>query len=177
MRVAMYTLGCKMNQYETQAMEQLLRQRGHEIVPFTQEADAYVVNSCSVTAVSDQKSRQVLHRIRREHPEAVAALCGCYPQTHAEDMRKLDVDLIAGTGSRAEFPQLLEQAVEEKRRMEAIDRAFERRTFEVLPAGGLGQLHHPLRPGTGPLFAAGDSGGAGGEPHERWLPGDRADRD
>ena len=137
MRVAMYTLGCKMNQYETQAMEQLLRQRGHEIVPFTQEADAYVVNSCSVTAVSDQKSRQVLHRIRREHPEAVAALCGCYPQTHAEDMRKLDVDLIAGTGSRAEFPQLLEQAVEEKRRMEAIDRAFERRTFEVLPAGGL----------------------------------------
>ena len=81
MRVAMYTLGCKMNQYETQAMEQLLRQRGHEIVPFTQEADAYVVNSCSVTAVSDQKSRQVLHRIRREHPEAVAALCGCYPQT------------------------------------------------------------------------------------------------
>ena len=139
MRVAMYTLGCKMNQYETQAMEQLLRQRGHEIVPFTQEADAYVVNSCSVTAVSDQKSRQVLHRIRREHPEAVAALCGCYPQTHAEDVRKLDVDLIAGTGSRAEFPQLLEQAVEEKRRMEAIDRAFERRTFEVLPAGGLGQ--------------------------------------
>ena len=98
MRVAMYTLGCKMNQYETQAMEQLLRQRGHEIVPFTQEADAYVVNSCSVTAVSDQKSRQVLHRIRREHPEAVAALCGCYPQTHAEDVRKLDVDLIAGTG-------------------------------------------------------------------------------
>ena len=88
MRVAMYTLGCKMNQYETQAMEQLLRQRGHEIVPFTQEADAYVVNSCSVTAVSDQKSRQVLHRIRREHPEAVAALCGCYPQTHAEDVRK-----------------------------------------------------------------------------------------
>ena len=139
MRVAMYTLGCKMNQYETQAMEQLLRQRGHEIVPFTQEADAYVVNSCSVTAVSDQKSRQVLHRIRREHPEAVAALCGCYPQTHAEDVRKLDVDLIAGTGSRTEFPQLLEQAVEEKRRMEAIDRAFERRTFEVLPAGGLGQ--------------------------------------
>lgn len=94
MRVAMYTLGCKMNQYETQAMEQLLRQRGHEIVPFTQEADAYVVNSCSVTAVSD-RSPAVLHRIRRS-TRAVAARCAAAaPQTHAEDVRKLDVDLIA----------------------------------------------------------------------------------
>lgn len=139
MKVALYTLGCKMNQYETQAMEQILRQRGHEIVDFSEEADAYVVNSCSVTAVSDQKSRQMLHRIRRQHPEAVAALCGCYPQTHAEDVRKLDVDLIAGTGDRSGFPALLEQAVAEKRRLEAIDRSFERRTFEVLPAGGFGQ--------------------------------------
>ena len=73
MRVAIYTLGCKMNQYETQAMEQLLRGRGHQVVEFTAEADAYVVNTCSVTAVSDQKSRQVLHRVRRQHPEAVLA--------------------------------------------------------------------------------------------------------
>ncbi len=100
MKVAIYTLGCKVNQYETQAMEQDLRARGHEVVPFTEEADAYVVNSCSVTAVSDQKSRQMLHRVRRQHPDAVAALCGCYPQTHAEDVRTLDVDLIAGTGDR-----------------------------------------------------------------------------
>jgi len=128
-----------MNQYETQAMEQLLRRRGHEIVTFSDEADAYVVNSCSVTAVSDQKSRQMLHRIRREHPGAVAALCGCYPQTHAEDVRKLDVDLIAGTGDRAGFPALLERAVEEKRRVEVLDNALQRRTFEVLPAGGLGE--------------------------------------
>lgn len=137
MKVAIYTLGCKVNQYETQAMEQLLRERGHEVVEFSAEADAYVVNSCSVTAVSDQKSRQMLHRIRREHPAAVAALCGCYPQTHAEDVRKLDVDLIAGTGDRMGFLALLEQAVEEKQPLEAIDKAFERRTFEELPAGGL----------------------------------------
>lgn len=137
MKVAIYTLGCKVNQYETQAMEQLLRERGHAVVEFTAEADAYVVNSCSVTAVSDQKSRQMLHRIRREHPAAVAALCGCYPQTHAEDVRKLDVDLIAGTGDRMGFLALLEQAVEEKQPLEAIDKAFERRTFEELPAGGL----------------------------------------
>ena len=68
MRVAIYTLGCKMNQYETQAMEQLLRRKGHQVVDFSQEADAYVVNTCSVTAVSDQKSRKVLHRVRRERP-------------------------------------------------------------------------------------------------------------
>ena len=137
MKVAIYTLGCKVNQYETQAMEQSLRARGHEVVDFADAADAYVVNTCSVTAVSDQKSRQVLHRARREHPGAVVAVCGCYPQTHADDVRKLDVDLIAGTGDRTGFIGLLEQAVAEKRRLEAIDKSFERRVFEVLPAGGM----------------------------------------
>ena len=124
MRVAIYTLGCKMNQYETQAMEQLLRRKGHQVVDFSQEADAYVVNTCSVTAVSDQKSRKVLHRVRRERPGAVLAVCGCYPQTHVEDVRKLDVDLIAGTGDRAGFVDLLEQAVEERRPLELVDRCL-----------------------------------------------------
>ena len=103
MKVAIYTLGCKVNQYETQAMEQELRRRGHEVVPITQAADAYVVNTCSVTAVSDQKSRQMPHRLRRQHPEAVLAVCGCYPQTHAEDVRQLDVDHIGCTGARLGF--------------------------------------------------------------------------
>ena len=136
MKVAIYTLGCKVNQYETQAMEQELRARGHEVVEFADEADAYVINSCSVTAVSDQKSRQVLHRVRRQHPEAIAALAGCYPQTHVEDVQKLDVDLIAGTGDRMKFLDLLEETVAERKHIEAIDKAFERRIFEVLPAGG-----------------------------------------
>lgn len=138
MKIAIYTLGCKVNQYETQAMEQELRRRGHEIVAFTDAADAYVVNTCSVTAVSDQKSRQMLSRARRAHPDAVVAVCGCYPQTHVEDVRKLDVDLIAGTGDRMGFLDLLEQEAETRRPMEAVDRAFDRRAFEVLPAGGLG---------------------------------------
>ena len=136
MKVAFYTLGCKMNQYETQAMEQLLRQRGHQVVDFSGEADAYVVNTCSVTAVSDQKSRKVLHRVRREHPGALLAVCGCYPQTHQEDMAALDVDLISGTGDRAGFLDLLEEAARERRLIESIDRSFDRLTFEVLPAGG-----------------------------------------
>ena len=139
MKIAIYTLGCKVNQYETQAMERLLRQRGHQIVDFSQDADAYVVNSCSVTAVSDQKSRQALHKIRRERPGAVLALCGCYAQTHPEDMEQLDADLIAGTGDRAGFITLLEQAAEDRSRRTALDRAFDRRDFEILPAGGLDQ--------------------------------------
>ena len=73
MKVAIYTLGCKVNQYETQAMEQTLRAKGHQVVEFSDEADAYVVNTCSVTAVSDQKSRQVIHRVQKQHPAAVVA--------------------------------------------------------------------------------------------------------
>ena len=137
MKVAIYTLGCKVNQYETQAMEQELRRRGHTVVAFTDDADAYVVNTCSVTAVSDQKSRQVVSRARRTHPEAVVAICGCYAQTHPEDVRALPVDLIAGTGDRMGFIDLLEQEMEDRRPIEALDRSFDRRTFELLPAGGL----------------------------------------
>ena len=92
MKVAIYTLGCKVNQYETQAMEQTLRAKGHQVVEFSDEADVYVVNTCSVTAVSDQKSRQVIHRVQKQHPAAVVAVCGCYPQTHPEDVRKLGAD-------------------------------------------------------------------------------------
>ena len=96
------------------------------------------MNTCSVTAVSDQKSRQVIHGVQRKHPGAVVAVCGCYPQTHADDVRKLGVDLISGTGDRTGFIRLLEEAAAEKRQIEAIDQPFERRVFEVLPAGGLG---------------------------------------
>lgn len=137
MKVAIYTLGCKVNQYETQAMEQTLRAKGHQVVEFSDEADAYVVNTCSVTTVSDQKSRQVIHRVQKQHPAAVVAVCGCYPQTHPEDVRKLGADLIAGTGDREGFISLLEEAAAGKKNLEAIDKSFERRVFEVLPAGGM----------------------------------------
>ena len=137
MKVAIYTLGCKVNQYETQAMEQTLRAKGHQVVEFSDEADAYVVNTCSVTAVSDQKSRQVIHRVQKQYPAAVVAVCGCYPQTHPEDVRKLGADLIAGTGDREGFVSLLEEAAAGKKNLEAIDKSFERRVFEVLPAGGM----------------------------------------
>ena len=137
MKIAFYTLGCKVNQYETQALEQLVTQRGHSLVPFEEAADAYVINTCTVTAVSDKKSRQVIRRARKSAPDAVIAVCGCYPQTHPDDVEKLGVDLIAGTGDRTGFVDLLEREWSDRQPITALDDAFSRRTFEPLPAGGL----------------------------------------
>lgn len=137
MRIAFYTLGCKVNQYETQALEQLSAQRGHALVPFDGEADAYVINTCTVTAVSDKKSRQIIRRARKSAPDGVIAVCGCYPQTHPGEVEELGVDLIAGTGDRGGFLDLLERAWEERQPISALDDAFQRRSFEALPAGGL----------------------------------------
>ena len=136
MRVGIYTLGCKVNQYETQAMEQELLRRGHELVSFESVADAYIVNTCSVTAVSDKKSRQMLRRCRRLNSEAVVAACGCYVQTHADEAATLDVDIVAGTNDHMAFLDLVEQAAEEKRRYTLLDDALRRRQFEVLAPGG-----------------------------------------
>lgn len=137
MRAAIYTLGCKVNQYETQAMEQELRRRGHELVDFEDSADAYIINTCSVTAVSDKKSRQMIRRARRRSPGAVVAACGCYVQTHTDEAKTLGIDLIGGTGDRMAFLDLLEQEVRDRTPRVAVDDSLRRRSFEVLPAGGL----------------------------------------
>ena len=137
MKIAFYTLGCKVNQYETQALEQLFAARGHELVPFEAPADAYIINTCTVTAVSDKKSRQVIRRTRKAAPDAIIAVCGCYPQTHPQDMEELSIDLVSGTGDRQGFVDLLERTRQERQPITALDNAFERRVFEVLPAGGL----------------------------------------
>ena len=118
-------------------MEQELTARGHTLVDFEDQADAYVVNTCTVTAVSDKKSRQMIRRARRQSPGAVVAVCGCYAQTQPEQIRDLDVDLISGTGDRMAFLDLLEHAVREKEPVLAVDQAMRRRSFEVLPAGGM----------------------------------------
>ena len=137
MRVAIYTLGCKVNQYETQAMEQELRRRGHELVDFEDSADAYIVNTCSVTAVSDKKSRQMIRRAKRRSPNAVVAACGCYIQTHTDEAKGLGIDLIGGTGGRMAFLDLLEQEARDRAPRVAVDDSLRRRDFEVLPAGGM----------------------------------------
>ena len=103
MRFAFYTLGCKTNQYETQAMEQLLTELGHEIGQFDQPCDGYIINTCSVTAVADKKNRAVIRRCRRDNPDAVIGVCGCYSQHAPEAVRALGVDIIGGSGGRREF--------------------------------------------------------------------------
>ena len=137
MRIAFCTLGCKVNQYETQALERLFTQRGHALVPFEGEADVYIINTCTVTAVSDKKSRQAVRQARKRSPEALVAVCGCYPQTHRSDMADLPVDLVAGTGDRLGFAELVERTWAERRPVTARDDAMKRRVFEALPAGGL----------------------------------------
>ena len=137
MRFAFYTLGCKTNQYETQAMERLLLDMGHEIGTFDDACDGYVINTCSVTAVADKKNRAVIRRCRREHPEAVIGVCGCYPQHGADAVRALGVDVIGGSGDRQAFVDMLLDAATTRVHREQVDNALRRREFEILPAGGL----------------------------------------
>ena len=137
MKFAFYTLGCKTNQYETQAMEQLLTELGHEIGQFDRPCDGYIINTCSVTAVADKKNRAVIRRCRRENPDAVIGVCGCYSQHAPEAVRSLGVDVIGGSGGRREFVELMLSAMEGKTQAERLDNALRRREFEILPAGGL----------------------------------------
>ncbi len=137
MKFAFYTLGCKTNQYETQAMERLLTDMGHEIGRFDEACDGYVINTCSVTAVADKKNRAVIRRCRRDNPGAVIAVCGCYTQHAAEAVRELGVDVLGGSGNRQEFVENLLTAAADHAHKEAVDNALRRRSFEILPAGGL----------------------------------------
>lgn len=137
MKIAFYTLGCKTNQYETQAMERLLCEQGHEICSFEDDCDCYVINTCSVTAVADKKNRAVIRRCRREHPRAILGVCGCYSQHAAEAVKELAVDVVGGSGGRQQFLEDLLAAAQSRTYQEHLDNALRRREFEVLPAGGL----------------------------------------
>ena len=137
MKFSFSTLGCKTNQYETQAMEQLLVQKGHEIGTWEDDCQGYIVNTCSVTAVADKKNRAVIRRCRKLHPDAIIAVCGCYSQHDADAVRALGADVIGGSAKRQEFVEMLLTAAGEKSHQEAVDEALRRREFEILPAGGL----------------------------------------
>ena len=138
MKVALYTLGCKVNQYESQALETELVRRGHTLVPFESDADAYLINTCTVTAVSDKKCRNVIRRARKSAPGALVAVCGCYAQTDPEAVAALGADLVAGSSGRMAFLDRLEQAFATRgvARVE-VDDPMKRRAFEVLSPGGL----------------------------------------
>ena len=137
MKYTIITLGCKVNQYESQAMEQWLTQRGHTEVGPGEDFDLGIVNTCTVTAVADKKNRNVIRRLRKQCPRAVLAVCGCYAQVKPEDIRDLGVDVISGSGNREAFLELALQTVADRQRREALDEALKRRQFEILPAGSL----------------------------------------
>lgn len=137
MKFTIVTLGCKVNQYESQAMEQRLRELGHLQVPPGEDFDLGIVNTCTVTAVADKKNRNVIRRLRKQCPRAVLAVCGCYAQVKPEDIRALGVDVISGSGDREAFLALALQSLEDRQRRESLDEALKRRQFEILPAGGL----------------------------------------
>lgn len=110
-RAAFYTLGCKVNQYETEAMEELFSEKGYEIVGFDDFADVYVINTCTVTGMSDRKSRQIIRRAKKINPNSVVAVTGCYAQTAPDAVRKIDgVNIIIGTQDRKKIVELAENA-------------------------------------------------------------------
>ena len=137
MRFAFYTLGCKTNQYETQAMERMLARQGHCIAPFEEDCDGYIINTCSVTAVADKKNRAVIRRCRREHPQAIIGVCGCYSQHAAGQVKELGIDVIGGSSGREQFLQDMLTALHTRTYQEHLDNALRRREFEILPPGGL----------------------------------------
>ena len=111
MKIAFYTLGCKVNQFETQALELILSERGHEITDDLSVADVIVVNTCTVTATSDQKSRRIIRHFSKTYPDAQIAVCGCLTQVAPETVKDIEnVEIIFGTSDKTSFCDAIEEA-------------------------------------------------------------------
>ncbi len=134
MRIHIHTLGCKVNQFESQAMEALFTAHGHEVTADETDLDAVVVNTCAVTGEAGRKSRQAVRHLAERNPGAVIAVCGCWSQADGEDAKKL-ADVVYGSGDRAGFVAAVERALEARQSVFAVDNALARRDFERLPAG------------------------------------------
>ena len=128
-KAALHNLGCKVNAYETEAMQQLLEKAGYEIVPFTEYADVYIINTCSVTNMADRKSRQMLHRAKKENPESIVVAAGCYVQTSPEQAKADEsIDIIIGNNKKHELVDILakyEADRTEKMNVKNINKAHE----------------------------------------------------
>ncbi len=137
MRVAFYTLGCKVNQYETRIMQQQFLDDGFDVVEFSDKADVYVINSCTVTATGDKKTRQMMHRVKKNNSSAVIALTGCFPQAFPEDAKELsDADIVTGTRDRKRLIQAVKQFLIDGKRVVEIVPHEKREDFEKMRATG-----------------------------------------
>ena len=135
MKYIIATLGCKVNQYESQAMERFLTERGHERCAEGEIAELVLVNTCAVTAESGRKSRQTIRRLRDENPGAMLAVCGCWSQLEPGAAESLGADLVFGAAERQKLVDAIERFKADGQRRREIDKPFERRVFEALPAG------------------------------------------
>lgn len=134
MKFCFATLGCKVNQFETQALAQLAQQRGHVLADT--QADVCIINTCTVTSSGDHKTLRVLHKLQKENPHAIVALCGCFAQTEPEQASAIDgVHIVCGTSDRAAVLDLCEQAVHDRKSVCTVTDNRERQAFEELPAG------------------------------------------
>jgi threonylcarbamoyladenosine tRNA methylthiotransferase MtaB len=132
-RVAFYTLGCKVNQYETEAMAEAFEDAGYSQVGFDEAADVYVINTCTVTGLSARKSRQAIRRARQLNNEAVVAAVGCYPQTAKAEVENLpEVDIVAGTAERLKVPQYVEEFLAGRKKINAVGDIMRNHSFEKL---------------------------------------------
>ncbi len=131
--VAFHTLGCKVNQYDTQAMRELFLAAGYEAVPFEQDADIYVINTCTVTGTGDKKSLQLSRRIKRTHPASMLILCGCLAQKRGSELlSESGADLIIGTQHRSEIVTLTQQVLQEGKPLCAVSPLVPGMPFEKL---------------------------------------------
>ena len=109
-KAALHNLGCKVNAYETEAMQELLEKAGYEIVPFKEGADIYIINTCTVTNMADRKSRQMLHKARKMNPDAIIVAAGCYVQTKGEeDVLDESIDIVIGNNKKKDIVSILEE--------------------------------------------------------------------
>lgn len=131
--VALHNLGCKVNAYEVEAMQQLLEQAGYEIVPFEPGADIYLINTCTVTNIADRKSRQMLHKAKKMNPDAIVVATGCYVQTDTGKLKEdLAVDLVLGNNQKKNIVQALEEYEKEHTRVEHIIKINQTKEYEEL---------------------------------------------
>ena len=137
MKVFLQTLGCKVNQYETQAMETMLAARGHTVSTESEGCDVFIINTCAVTAESGRKSRQAVRHLREKNPDAVIGVCGCYSQISPDEAKALDADVVFGSSEHAVFLDAVENAFLTRQKVNQSDDALKRRSFEPLPAGNL----------------------------------------
>ena len=129
-KVAFITLGCKVNQYETNAMIQKFIEQGYNIVEHTKKADIYIINTCTVTNMSDRKSRQMLRRVKDLNPHAIVVACGCYAQIAKEELKKIEeIDLILGNNEKKEIVKYIEKYIDEKKQIQSTEDVMQTREF------------------------------------------------